>query len=197
MGKILFTSDTHFGHDRDFIYEPRGFKSWIENGEEIVRRWNEKVSDGDTVYHLGDVMLGKDNEEQALEWISKLKGDIKLVIGNHDSDSRVKTFIERCKNVEVLGYAHMIKESGWTFYLSHYPTLTINGADSNSFKKTMVNNLFGHTHQSFKGFYDYGNQTNYGNMMHVGVDSSNCYPVELSEVIDFLKMVRAGNTIYE
>ena len=24
---IYFTSDTHFGHDREFIYGPRGFKN--------------------------------------------------------------------------------------------------------------------------------------------------------------------------
>ena len=58
MGKIWITSDTHFGHDREFIWGPRGYTSAAENDADIIKKWNEVVSSEDTVYHLGDVMLG-------------------------------------------------------------------------------------------------------------------------------------------
>ena len=60
MSKIFLTSDTHFGHDRDFIWKPRGFSNVHEMNEEIVRRWNSLVTEEDIVYHLGDIMLGDD-----------------------------------------------------------------------------------------------------------------------------------------
>ena len=31
MSKIFVTSDTHFGHDRGFLYEPRGFENIQEH----------------------------------------------------------------------------------------------------------------------------------------------------------------------
>ena len=36
---IYFTSDTHFGHDRAFIYKPRGFDSLEEMENKIIENW--------------------------------------------------------------------------------------------------------------------------------------------------------------
>ena len=35
---VFFTSDTHFCHDRGFVYEPRGFKNIEEMNEAIAKR---------------------------------------------------------------------------------------------------------------------------------------------------------------
>ena len=43
MGKIWITSDTHFGHDREFIWGPRGYTSAAENDADIIKKWNEKT----------------------------------------------------------------------------------------------------------------------------------------------------------
>ena len=53
---IWFTSDTHFFHNKNFVYEPRGFTSVEEMNEEIVKRWNEKVGPNDIIYLLGDII---------------------------------------------------------------------------------------------------------------------------------------------
>ena len=34
---IYLTSDTHFCHNKDFLYEPRGFQSIEEHDEAIVK----------------------------------------------------------------------------------------------------------------------------------------------------------------
>ena len=57
MSRTFVTSDTHFGHDREFLYGPRGFTSIQEHDEEVIRRWNSVVNPEDEVFHLGDVML--------------------------------------------------------------------------------------------------------------------------------------------
>ena len=66
---IYFTSDLHINHDRGFIYEPRGFKSVGEMNEAIVARWNSIVEPDDTIYLLGDAMLGGPNSENGLNYL--------------------------------------------------------------------------------------------------------------------------------
>ena len=76
---IYFTSDTHFCHNRPFLYEPRGFKSIEEHDETIVTNWNSIVKPEDEVYHLGDVML-IDNEK-GIKYLKSLNGKIHLILG--------------------------------------------------------------------------------------------------------------------
>jgi len=82
------TSDLHFCHDREFIYKPRGFDSIYDMEEKIIENWNNKVNDDDIVYVLGDFALGMD-EHRLNNIISRLKGNIKLIIGNHDTDKKL------------------------------------------------------------------------------------------------------------
>lgn len=178
MGKIFVTSDTHFGHDREFIYKPRGFDNVEQMNEEIVKRWNEVVGPDDTVYHLGDVMLG--DKEVGMKYLKQLNGNIKIAIGNHDTDARISLY-QTLDNVEVIGYATLIKYKKHRFYLSHYPTLSSNLDDGSSLKERVLN-LYGHTHQ-VSNFY---NDSPF--MYHVGMDSHNCYPVDLDKVIEDMRV---------
>ena len=59
--KIWFTSDIHFGHQKEFLWGPRGFESSLEHDEAIIRNWNSVVDYDDDIYVLGDLMLG-DND---------------------------------------------------------------------------------------------------------------------------------------
>jgi calcineurin-like phosphoesterase family protein len=46
----------------------------------MIERWNAKVKPGDTVYHLGDVVINK----KSLHLVSRLNGRKILIRGNHD-----------------------------------------------------------------------------------------------------------------
>lgn len=189
--RIFVTSDTHFGHDRDFLYGPRGFSSVKESDEEIIRRWNSIVRPDDIVYLLGDVMLN--DNDNGINCLSRLNGKIKLVFGNHDTDKRLmlfdsltekytyddgRTALEWDRNkIQLMGWATVLKYKKWRFCLSHHPTLTANYDDGEKTPRQHLINLFGHTHQKEK-FYE-GNPY----MYHVGLDSHNCYPVLLDDVI--------------
>ena len=173
MGKIWITSDTHFGHDREFIWAPRGYASAAENDSDIIKKWNEVVSTEDTVYHLGDVMLG--DNINGMDCLKKLNGDIHIIRGNHDTDARWKLY-DSLPNVTLEGWATMIKYKKMNFYLSHFPTLTANLSDK-SIKQCVVN-LFGHTHQQ-TNFYE-----DRPYMYHVGVDSHNSTPILLDDIIE-------------
>ena len=176
MSNIWFSSDLHFNHNRQFIYQARGFETLEEMNQTIIERFNSLVKPEDDLYLLGDTMLGKLEDSKPL--VAALNGKKHFIIGNHDNSNRVKFYKTLSDDVT---YANILDAAKHRFYLSHYPTETSNlEADP----KTAVINLYGHTHQT-SNFY---NDKPY--MYHVGVDSHNCYPISLEEIlIDFDKKV--------
>lgn len=177
MSKIFVTSDTHFGHDREFLWGPRGFTNYVDHDNEVIQRWNAVVGPDDIVYHLGDVMLN--DNAHGMDCLSKLNGQIKIIRGNHDTDARIELY-KSLPNVEVLGWAEVIKYNKYQFYLSHHPTLTSNLEKAPYLRMHLIN-LFGHTHQQ-KQFYE-----DIPFMFHVGMDSNNCTPVLLDDAIQIMK----------
>lgn len=172
---IYITSDLHFGHDREFVYGPRGFKNIAEHDEAIIERWNSIVQPEDEVYILGDLMLG--DNKHGIECLSRLNGVKNFIRGNHDTDKRLPLYMdEQTANIAYCGDATTLKYRGYHFYLSHYPTYTGN-LEKESLKQ-MTLNLYGHTHQQTNFFEDRPY------MYHVGVDSHDCYPVALDDIIE-------------
>lgn len=114
-----------------------------------------------------------------MDCLSKLNGQIKIIRGNHDTDARIELY-KSLPNVEVLGWAEVIKYNKYQFYLSHHPTLTSNLEKAPYLRMHLIN-LFGHTHQQ-KQFYE-----DIPFMFHVGMDSNNCTPVLLDDAIQIMK----------
>ena len=141
------------------------------NSQAIVGNHNAIVKDEDDVYVLGDLMLG--DNEYGLQMIKSLKGKLHIILGNHDTDTRIKLY-EQLPNVVEITYAKVIKVGKQHYFLCHYPTMTAN-YDDKPYHNHMIN-LYGHTHQ----------QTNFYNnnpfMYHVGVDSHDCYPVSIEQI---------------
>lgn len=119
---IFFTADTHFGHERTRVLHKRPFKTVARMDTEIIDNWNEVVSNGDTVYHLGD--FGDFSRRE------QLNGDIILVKGNYDVNVPEDLFSEvvNCTTVLICGEP---------VFLNHYPSKH----HTNDF------NLFGHVHK--------------------------------------------------
>ena len=173
---IFFSSDYHFGHDKEFLWGPRGLPSMFANSQAIVGNHNAIVKDEDDVYVLGDLMLG--DNEYGLQMIKSLKGKLHIILGNHDTDTRIKLY-EQLPNVVEITYAKVIKIGKQHYYLSHYPTICSN-YDDKPYHNHMIN-LFGHTHQ--KGnFYWLDEYEENRFMYHVGVDSHGCCPVSAEQV---------------
>ncbi len=83
---VFFISDTHFGHDKAFIYGPRGNKTVQEHDDKIVENWNAKVTSDDVVIHLGDPIFGQNAEIRLIEFFKKLNfKHLYLSPGNHSS----------------------------------------------------------------------------------------------------------------
>lgn len=170
---IYFTSDLHIGHDKNFIWEARGFNSIKEHNTAILENWNSVVTSLDTVFILGDLCLGADEREWDRIY-KNLNGEKIVITGNHDTMNKLQKYQFDYK-MECQGLASIYKYSkSKIFYLSHYPTFTANYDDN---KGHPLINLFGHTHQTNNFF----NNNPY--MYHVGVDSHNCTPVSIEQII--------------
>lgn len=175
---IFLTSDLHFNHDREFVWKVRGFDSVQEMNETIVKNWNSIVSPNDDVYVLGDLCLGGGTPSILLankKLIESLNGKLHIIRGNHDTNPRVIMYSQCANVVDEVKWADMLNYKGYHFYLSHFPTLTGN-LEKESLKKCTCN-LFGHTHQTTNFHLDMPY------LYHVGVDSHNCYPVSLDDII--------------
>lgn len=146
--------------------------------KEIIKRHNEVVRPDDDVYILGDLMLGQDYNA-GLDCIGQLNGKLHVIRGNHDSDNRVALYEMSQLFDDAVHDALYLNYKKYHFYLSHYPTLTGN-LEKESLKQCTIN-LFGHTHQT-RNFYQ-----DMPFMYHVGVDSHNCYPVNLDDAISEMK----------
>jgi len=180
MGNIWFTSDLHFCHDKPFLYEPRGFSAIKEMNEALVENWNKVVKPEDEVYNLGDFALN--DIDAAIPYINRLNGTIRWILGNHDTDKKRVKIIDECPSVWEIGYADLMKhEKNFSIYMSHYPTLTAN-YDEKKFSQHVIA-VHGHTHQC-GNWIDPKNPFTY----HVGVDSHNCTPVHIDEILADIRM---------
>ena len=134
-----YISDLHLFHEAVLRFDDRPFSNLEEMHAEMVKRWNHKVTNGDTVYILGDVsMRGKNEDLIALAAI--LKGKKVLIRGNHDdvSDLRYRQlFQEVCDYKEI---RDSIAGKSYELVLCHYPIFSWKHMS----RGTIL--LYGHTH---------------------------------------------------
>lgn len=175
---IWLGADLHLNHDKDFIYEKRGFKNVSDMNYTILKNFNHVINYNDDLYLLGDNFLG--DLDAGIKLFKQLPGNIHLIWGNHDTDNR-KEALANCYNVvEVCGYSTILKYNDYHFYLSHYPTLTTNFDDNSKPLKKRLLCISGHTH-STSHFEPCG-------AYNVAVDAHNCYPVSIDEVVEAFKL---------
>ena len=178
-GKIFITSDLHFGHNKEFLWGPRGFNSIQEHDETIIKNWNSIVEPDDDVYILGDLMLN--DNTHGIECLRQLKGRLHIVWGNHDTPTRQNLYDELPNIVDAGSWARVIRYRKYNFHLSHWPTDTANYDDVEKGLRASLISLSGHTHKKEK--FHNGNIMKY----NVALDAHNNYPVLLDNAIEDIK----------
>ncbi len=107
-------------------YDNRPFDTVEEMNEYMLRKWNQKITNADTVYILGNLAFrGKNDALIAL--VAQLRGKKVLVKGNHDDlgDYRYKQlFAEICERKEV---TDCFDSHAYKLVLDHFPVLMWNG----------------------------------------------------------------------
>ena len=139
MSKELYISDLHFSHANAISFDNRPWKDINEMNEEIIRIWNERVTDEDDVWILGDISWTGPYETRCL--IARLRGKKHWVTGNHDY--KLLKNEELCRQfVDVYECYHKhIDKAGNTVILSHFPIFMFDGVYHGH-----TVHLYGHVH---------------------------------------------------
>lgn len=145
-----YISDLHILHKNvcgeGNNFDNRPFETMKEMIEYIKYHWNKKITNADDVYILGD-MCWKENEE-AIQFVSTLKGKKHLILGNHDrcKDGRyAQQFVEIVPYKEVKEF---INGKQYRLILSHYPIMFWNHQHQLKDNVPVNIHLYGHLHNS-------------------------------------------------
>lgn len=145
-----YISDLHILHKNvcgeGNNFDNRPFETMKEMIEYIKYHWNKKITNVDDVYILGD-MCWKENEE-AIQFVSTLKGKKHLILGNHDrcKDGRyAQQFVEIVPYKEVKEF---INGKQYRLILSHYPIMFWNHQHRLKDNVPVNIHLYGHLHNS-------------------------------------------------
>ncbi len=152
---VFFTSDTHFNHAKNFIFEARGYKSVTEHNDALIAKINEVVRPQDTLIHLGDFCLNitPPEFESILRRINC--DNILYIWGNHNSCIRrmyeetleglyqrndIEIYPYKIGKITYLGYYKELIVNGQMIVIHHYPIYSWNSMRKGSWC------LHGHEH---------------------------------------------------
>ncbi len=155
----FFTADEHYGHANIIKYCERPFSNVNEMDEEIIKRHNEVVADGDIVIHAGDFTLSDDADK----YIRRLRGIHSFLRGSHDywlNEVTNHYLYEPCEIWEKT-------INGIYVVVCHYAMRVWTKSHYNSWQ------LYGHSHGRLKGI---------GKQMDIGVDTHDFYPYSFEEI---------------
>lgn len=145
-----YISDLHLFSKNQTVeglnFDNRPFQTIEEMHETILNNWNGRVTNGDTVYILGDISNRGKNED-LIAFVARLKGKKVLIAGNHDDmrDYRYKQLFHEI--YDYLEIAENIKGQAYKLVLCHYPILMWNGQHNGTIL------LYGHLHNSIEETY--------------------------------------------
>lgn len=175
---IYYIADIHFNDKTVFNKCSRPFRNLKDYENEIIRRWNNKVSPDDIVYVLGDI--AEDRFFQAIEIIKHLKGHKVLIIGNHDL--LILDKIKESGAFEIIEFMLLINDNERKVCLCHYPLM-----DWVEFNRGGYH-IYGHIHnKTIKQGNAYVDIKNYFKdklAYNAGVDVTGFEPVTLNEMIE-------------
>jgi len=176
---IFYTSDLHIGHTNALIFDNRLFLNIDEMAEAIIDKWNNKVTDNDTVYILGDVFYRYKEAPQI--FLGKLKGHKNLIVGNHDFKIILKNNAA-LKCFESVDNLKRIEDNGRIVILCHYPIIDWDQKHRGAY------HIYGHVHNHLTQDTHY--MMKQENAYNAGCMINNYEPCTLEELIDNNKIFK-------
>ena len=185
---VFFTSDTHFGHV--FVGSIRGFDNVNEHDETIISNINKVVRPDDTLFILGDIVMGGWRDNAPI--VKRLNGAKHCILGNHDrpapNNSNGYSYSEEFRTLcgfESVSTMARINVNGMGWMLSHYPydnapgdAENLNEFDQYRLRDTGRTLLHGHTHSNEQVSVSLAGTK----QIHVGLDAWGLKPVSLGTV---------------
>ena len=149
MSDIWLISDTHFCHKNILKFVDKNGEFFRGNRFSFVEEmndcmydnWNETIKSSDEVYHLGDLVMGKD--ENFVKKFKSLNGKKRINVGNHDN---IKWIVKEDLFKDVLMWRTMREHN---LLLTHVPIdkSGLRRYEDNGENKLYIN-VHGHIHQN-------------------------------------------------
>jgi|LakMenEpi03Aug12_release.lakeMendotaPanAssembly.Ray.scaffolds.fasta_scaffold459435_1 predicted phosphodiesterase len=192
--KIKINSDFHYGHDRDFLYGPRGFSSGKEHSD-----WSDaqiaSLDPNDLLICLGDVGLGI-GAAPIIDFIERIPCETLMVWGNHNSgvyqayknnlplgfENHEIYPLRIAKNVTMMGESFLLDVDRDRFFCTHMAPLVFH--DQNRGRVC----LCGHSHSNLKQINP--DRDDFGKILDCGVENAKMFNgtafFDIDEVVDIL-----------
>lgn len=145
---MYVTSDTHFGHNKEFIYGARGYTSPQEMNTDMIRVINETVGENGILLHLGDFCLNTDREGY-LDIMDQLRvKEVWMIWGNHNNPIQRSyggtveqvAGCHRGTMVKFWGHYLTMRHSKHFYVCFHFPIQSFDGMSQGAM------HLCGHSH---------------------------------------------------
>ena len=166
-----FSGDSHYNHSNiisKFVFRP--FRDAAHMNTELIRRHNERVKPGHTVYHLGDFKVSTDGPNTH-ELIAMLNGNHVFMAGNHDRRNGLNTPLKFC----------VIQTYRKKVLLIHKPEDAQKLCGENPNMGIDIA-LVGHIHEKWK--FQKGI---FVDMVNVGVDVWDYFPIDAKQIFKAYK----------
>lgn len=166
---VFFTSDTHFNHFSIIQACKRPYSPVQEMNEDMISKWNAKVSPEDCTIVAGDMFM---NEKLPImeDIVNRLNGRIFLIPGSHDRHlNKLETLTKgKLKPTEQIVIINMDPE---VVVLCHYPMRVWPSSHYGSW------HLYGHTH---------GRLLPQGKSWDIGADVNGFSPLSWEEIKEIM-----------
>jgi calcineurin-like phosphoesterase family protein len=176
---ILFCSDTHFGHNKEFLYHPRGFTS-SEEHDTWIQEQIDGIHPDSLLIHVGDVGLSC-GADRIQDFMLTFPCETLIVWGNHNSGvsqlykQNLPVGFENCElypmkltpNITLMGYEFLLDIDHERFFCRHMAPLI--WGDQNKKRNCII----GHSHGNL--IQANPDQSGFGKMLDVGVENAKKY----------------------
>jgi calcineurin-like phosphoesterase family protein len=126
-GRVFIVSDIHYGHNKPFILNPRGYPD-VETAKRDFRdKWLATITENDTVINIGDAVVGAElNSREFAQMICNLPCKAHYYVwGNHNAGMhQIYEEINQNPDTETYPLTH---SNGRFVFLGDYAEFQING----------------------------------------------------------------------
>lgn len=197
FSKIAFISDTHYNHDREFLYGKRGFDDIEHHDSTVAQTLKNDLDEKSILFHIGDFSLNSSVEATKF-YLEQIPCPVYLIWGNHESyttkiynqalkekfgdvwDLKNKVYPLTWKNVTFLGDKKIISINKKKIVLSHFPFAIWDYMQHGGWHIT------GHSHGSFE---DTTPESKKGKCLDVGIENNIRYTAKPYLTFDQIKEI--------
>lgn len=167
----FYIGDTHFGHANCIKFDNRPFESVEEMDRMLMNNWNNRVSENDDVWILGDFCYRSDKDPAY--FLKRLKGHKHLIMGNHDRATVNSQ--EACSLLESIDKMQYVMEGKDSIVLCHFPIAEWNRKGRGSY------HIYAHIHNAVDDIYRFMSKME--RALNAGCMINGYQPVTFKELI--------------